>query len=255
MLLALFWTITSPYMNKTSKALHKYRFKETDKLFFTSDTHFGHTKIIGYANRPFDSVEEMDEMLIRNWNETVPEDGIVFHLGDFCFGNNSRWKAVLEQLNGQKYLILGNHDYKNFPPSCDHYFKRVTQQLHIYVDGQEIYLNHHPFLTFGGAYGQAWQLYGHVHSGPRDPGIGLDYGLIFKTFSTQYDVGVDNNNYRPVSYTEVKKIIAERSKLYYAAMAERITQLRQEGVESLPLEDPKRREYCRRVEQLAKIKQ
>lgn len=57
-----------------------------NKLFFTSDTHFFHANIIKYANRPFGSVEEMNEELIRCWNETVPEDGVVYHLGNFSFG-------------------------------------------------------------------------------------------------------------------------------------------------------------------------
>ena len=57
-----------------------------ENLFFTSDTHFFHEGIIRFCNRPFGSVEEMNETLIRNWNEKVPEDGTVFHLGDFAFG-------------------------------------------------------------------------------------------------------------------------------------------------------------------------
>ena len=57
-----------------------------DKVWFTSDTHFWHDNIIRFCNRPFESVVEMNEELIRRWNETVPADGVVFHLGDFSFG-------------------------------------------------------------------------------------------------------------------------------------------------------------------------
>lgn len=84
-----------------------------ENLFFTSDTHFFHEGIIKFCNRPFESVEEMNETLIRNWNETVPEDGTVFHLGDFAFGGWREWMSAYNRLNGKIYLILGNHDMKN----------------------------------------------------------------------------------------------------------------------------------------------
>lgn len=88
-----------------------YRFPSGGKIFFTSDTHFCHKNIISYAGRPFFSTEEMDKALIENWNSVVPEDGIVFHLGDFCFGGNTQWKTIRKKLNGKIYLILGNHEY------------------------------------------------------------------------------------------------------------------------------------------------
>ena len=65
--------------------LVKYKFSSNDKLFFTSDTHFGHTNILKYCNRPFTNIQEHDEEIVKRWNEVVPEDGIVFHLGDIGF--------------------------------------------------------------------------------------------------------------------------------------------------------------------------
>lgn len=72
-----------------------------ENLFFTSDTHFYHESIIRFCNRPFETVEEMNETLIQNWNDTVPADGIVFHLGDFAFGGSKEWNGILDRLNGQ----------------------------------------------------------------------------------------------------------------------------------------------------------
>ena len=57
-----------------------------DRLFFTSDTHFNHTNILQYCNRPFKIVDQMNETIITNWNNVVEPDDIVFHLGDFCLG-------------------------------------------------------------------------------------------------------------------------------------------------------------------------
>ena len=180
-----------------------------ENLFFTSDTHFYHEAIIKFCNRPFESVEEMNETLIRNWNETVPEDGTVFHLGDFAFGGWKEWMSVYNRLNGKIYLVLGNHDIKNAKQGFMDRFEHVSQQMSISVDGQKIILNHNPFLCYGGAYNGAWQLFGHVHSGPRSK-TGKGIPRLGMLFPTQYDVGVDNNEFRPVAFEELKTIIQKR---------------------------------------------
>ena len=179
---------------------------EPDNIWFTSDTHFYHENIIHFCNRPFKDVAEMNETLVRNWNETVPEDGIVFHLGDFCLGGSKYWNDILYRLNGKIYLILGNHDMKNIRQGFMKRFEYVTQQMTICVGGQSIILNHNPFLCYGGAYRDVWQLFGHVHSGPLSK-TGLDHPRLNMLFPLQYDVGVDNNNFRPVSFAEVRRII------------------------------------------------
>jgi calcineurin-like phosphoesterase family protein len=79
------------------------------QIFLTSDSHFGHFNVIKYCNRPFTTVEEMNEALIANWNAVVGQEDIVFHLGDFSF--HERYvEEFLSRLNGYKFLILGNHD-------------------------------------------------------------------------------------------------------------------------------------------------
>jgi calcineurin-like phosphoesterase family protein len=83
-------------------------------VFFTSDTHFNHTNIIRYCQRPFNDVAEMNETLIGNWNQTVGNEDIVFHLGDFCIGSAAEWSQILDRLNGKIYLILGKHDYRQW---------------------------------------------------------------------------------------------------------------------------------------------
>ena len=179
-----------------------YKF-EPEKVYFTSDTHFGHENIIRYCNRPFRNAEEMNAGLIRRWRETVPEDGIVFHLGDFAHGNARLWNDILSALPGRKYLILGNHDMKALRQGYMGRFELVAQQMTIRVGGQAIVLNHNPFLCYGGSYRDVWQLFGHVHSGPASH-TGLDHPRLKMLFPLQYDVGVDNNDFRPISFTEVR---------------------------------------------------
>lgn len=188
-----------------------YKF-DGSKVFFTSDTHFTHANIIRFCSRPFKNVEEMDETMIANWNRVVGENDIVFHLGDFCMGGSAKWTNLLNRLNGKIYLIIGNHDMKNLKQSCSDRFEKVAMQMYIEVDKQKIYLNHCPFLCYGGAYRDTWQLFGHVHTNKNNTGI--DASRLKMLFPTQYDVGVDNNNFTPVSFEQVKAIIQKQVEQY-----------------------------------------
>ena len=180
-----------------------------DKVFFTADTHFGDQALIKFCGRPFKDAEEMDKELIRRWNETVPEDGIVFHLGDFASGNAARWCEILEELHGTIHLVVGNHDVDSAKKDALKNFSSVRKQRLIEIDGQKIYLNHYPYLCYGGAYSGIWQLFGHVHSGPGR-NTGIDYPRLKTLFPVQYDVGMDNNDFRPVSFNELRSKIDER---------------------------------------------
>ena len=179
---------------------------DPDKVWFTSDTHFCHENIMKFCSRPFKDIGEMNHELVRRWNETVPPDGVVFHLGDFAFASPGEWNDILGRLNGQIYLILGNHDFKQIKQGFMRRFAHVTQQMTIRVGGQSIVLNHNPFLCYAGSYNNVWQLFGHVHSGPASH-CGLDHPRLNMLFPLQYDVGVDNNDFRPVSFKEVKERI------------------------------------------------
>ena len=184
-----------------------FKFKDGSKIFFTSDTHWGHNSIIKFCDRPFKNIEEMNEKLIENWNKKVPKDGLVFHLGDFAWGGGyNEWKNVRERLNGDIILIKGNHDLKNLSEKAEkELFKHSTWQMFIEVEGRKILLNHYPFLCYAGIYRNpkdlVYSLYGHVHSGPGKKG--LDIPRLVHTYPTQYDVGVDNNNYEPISWAEL----------------------------------------------------
>ena len=81
-------------------------------------------------------------------------------------------------------------------------------QMYIEVDKQKIYLNHCPFLCYGGSYDDTWQLFGHVHT--RRNNTGKDASRLSMLLPTQYDVGVDNNEFTPVSFTQMKAIIEKQ---------------------------------------------
>lgn len=193
------------------------KYKDGSKIFLTSDSHFGHQAIIKYCDRPFKDVEEMNYKLIENWNKKVPQDGLVFHLGDFAWGGYEFWKRIREQLNGKIILIRGNHDEKNCTPTAEQeLFEQVSYQMKIEVEGRKIYLNHYPFLCYAGVYrdpkGLVYALHGHVHLSKDNP-KGLDIERVLKyEYPTQYDVGVDFNDYSPISWLDLNYKIQKQIK-------------------------------------------
>lgn len=183
-------------------------------VFFTSDTHFGHSKIIEYCKRPFSSIEEHDNALIQNWNSVVGQDDTVFHLGDFAYGNSQFIANTIKQLNGNIILVKGNHDLRNINPTLYNIFSDVVYQARILIDKQTVYLNHFPFLCFEhgdiNLYKNNYsiQLFGHVHSGPLTSSE--DVNRLNILLPTQYDVGVDNNNFTPISWVDVRDKIKQQ---------------------------------------------
>ena len=183
---------------------------DCNKVFFFFFCHFDHANIIKYCNRPFESADEMNRQLILNWNKVVQWDDTVFILGDFCFGQKTRWEKILPQLNGYKYLVLGNHDKLKYIP--ENGFEAVERQMMITITGdeecnnQQLFMSHYPMITWDGSHRGSWQLYGHIHTekGKKTP-------FEDKLVPNQYDVGVDNNDYTPVSWQQLREIITKRN--------------------------------------------
>ena len=176
----------------------KYTIEEAKHVWVTSDTHFNHANIIKYCNRPFSSVEEMNETIIANWNKVVSQGDTVYHLGDFALGDKSLIPDILERLNGHIDLIIGNHDNLNIMADLLYYncISNVFWEEVIKVGKKTIILNHFPFgsLPDPATNYPIIQLHGHVHSTPDKP---------WNYFDNQYDVGVDNNNFTPVNLAEL----------------------------------------------------
>lgn len=182
---------------------------ESNKIFFTSDTHFNHANIIKYCKRPFDNVEQMNEELIRRWNEVVRPEDTVYHLGDLGFfdyrvPDKYSLLNIMKRLNGKVYLILGNHDNFNHILKHKFLFSGISNAGHIYIDRKKVYMNHFPYLCFDGSESRkSIQLFGHVHSGPKAEEAYDILRLKHLYVKSQYDVGVDNNNYTPISFEEI----------------------------------------------------
>lgn len=101
------------------------------------------SNIIRFDNRPWSTVEEMDQALINNWNSVVTVADTVYICGDFCWQKEDRWIEILEQLNGNKQLIKGNHDIKSPSAKLKKYFQDIKEYKEITDDGRHVILCHY----------------------------------------------------------------------------------------------------------------
>lgn len=188
-------------------------------VFFTSDTHFGHARIIELCDRPFKDVSHMNAEIIRRWNSVVDSDDIVFHLGDVALGPIDESLSLVSQLNGYKILVNGNHDrpFMKFGKAAfDEWLERYGEVFQeVIVGNLQIPLNEHMvtlshFPHSGDSHGEEryreWRpadegviIHGHTHSDER----------LSRTLNgnLQIHVGQDAWNFTPVSKEVILGII------------------------------------------------
>lgn len=185
------------------------------KMWFTSDLHLGHININRLANRPFTSVEELNETLIERWNARVGVDDLVIIVGDICMGKIAESLALVQRLNGDKHLVPGNHDrvwpgnkpemVSKFEPAYAMVGLTVVRpQITVHFGGRKWRVCHFP--AFGDSHGEdrytEWRpiddgqllIHGHTHSQERIRG-------------NQIHVGVDAWDFAPVSAEEIVELV------------------------------------------------
>ena len=161
-----------------------------DNDFITSDSHWFHKKIIEYCNRPFSSIEEMNEVLIQRWNEVVKPKDTVYHLGDFIWSSSIiKIKEICDRLNGKKILIFGNHDDKKqlLNSGC---FSQCFSYYDFKFKDKFIVLSHYPMEVWNKKHHGAVHFHGHCH------------GTLERIIPNRFDAGVDSHNYYPISLEE-----------------------------------------------------
>jgi calcineurin-like phosphoesterase family protein len=190
-------------------------------IFYTADTHFGHEAIIRHCNRPFATVEEMDEALIEKWNSVVTKRDIVYHLGDVGLGNDTYTLECVSRLNGRKRLISGNHDSVHprhrKAPARQRQWMNVFESVNTIdmhrIGDREVMLSHFPYAgdhTEEDRMSQwrprnefRWLLHGHIHT-----------NWVFQ--GGQYNVGVDVHDFAPISVDYVKEMFKLHEELMAA---------------------------------------
>jgi calcineurin-like phosphoesterase family protein len=177
-------------------------------IFFSADTHMGHTNVIKYARRPFKHIDEMNEVIIKNWNSVVSKDDQVYFLGDFAFAKPEKAISFLTRMNGEKFLIQGNHDRELVENEqfCNQF--TWVKQLHTIEvpdtshpkNVRPVVLCHYAMRTWDRSHYGAYQLYGHSHNSLED----------LKTHLS-IDVGVDAHNFYPISFDRVTEIMKSKT--------------------------------------------
>ena len=155
------------------------------RVWFSSDLHLGHDNVIKLSKRPFNSIEEMDETLIHNWNELVKPEDVAYILGDFAWRDVGKYAS---RLHGNINLVLGNHDKRS---QCEGHFCSVHDVMRAKVNGRFIFLSHFSHRVWDKSHYNSWHLFGHNH-GRLPP------------FGKSFDVGVDAHFYQPISFEQVE---------------------------------------------------
>lgn len=169
------------------------------KTLFIADPHFGHANIMRHSKRNFTSVEEMDEVMIKNWNSVVSNDDHIWILGDFCYKSGRSPLDYLKALNGAKHFIVGNHDSHllNQTP-CRRLLESIDQIKSIEVDKKRIILCHYPMVEWEGYFRGALHFYGHIHNNVEN-----DAYKIMKHVKGAYNAGADILGLMPRTASEV----------------------------------------------------
>jgi calcineurin-like phosphoesterase family protein len=176
-----------------------------NNIWFTADTHFLHENIVKHSKRPFSGEEDMQQQLIARWNATVAPGDTVYHLGDFAlsYGRETAQEIddILAQLNGQKILIVGNHDRKEVIKNPRWAVVHRMHEIKLDLGGvhkQRIVMCHYPIVSWNQMHRGAWMLHGHCHGN-----LAPQEGRII-------DVGVDCFDFTPVGIDQLRSILEPR---------------------------------------------
>lgn len=155
----------------------------SNKIFYISDAHISHRKVIDMDERPFRTIEEHDEAILNNWNSVVGKNDLVCTLGDMHWGKSDEVYEFVKQLNGRKMVIRGNHTLKKFPSKLCNLFEDVCDYKEIKDNGRRVILSHYPILFYRGDYDpNTFHLFGHVHET-----IENDFVNHFKQYIKEHD--------------------------------------------------------------------
>lgn len=166
--------------------------------YYIADMHLGHWNILRYDPRPFQSINEMNRVLMDNWNRKVRGDDDVYILGDFSYRSETDPVWYLEQLKGIKHLIQGNHDghlIRN--EKAMRHIVSVDKMLHVKDGKDHIVLCHFPIAQWNGFSHGSWHIYGHIHG---------KEGSVSRFMQSQkraLNAGCMLNGYEPVTFAEL----------------------------------------------------
>ena len=161
--------------------------------YFISDSHFGHKNIIKYCNRPWSTVEEMNEGMIQKWNSVVGIDDNVFVVGDMFLCDEVKSQDIISRLNGYKVLVAGNHDGRESKMLKIGFNEYHRELCYSFRDNTHALMKHYPQpdkITLEEGYD--YLIHGHIHNPPHRDGLKIN-------------VAADLLNFVPVNSEEILK--------------------------------------------------
>ena len=171
-------------------------------VFFTADTHFGHANVIKHCNRPYATLDEMNEALIANWNARVHKNDHVYIAGDLAWRGNVNYAiSIVSRLKGLKHLAIGNHD-KDFLKKAEYrnLFVEIDQILFAGLDQGKTIICHYPMLSWNGSCRGAWHVFGHMHNNLTRESIAYN---ALRNMDKALNAGVDICQFMPVTFQEL----------------------------------------------------
>ena len=140
------------------------------KTYITSDLHFGHKNIMSFCPvsraRFRNDVDYMNEAMVKEWNDLIEPEDLVYILGDVAFLPAQKAAETVNRLNGTKILVEGNHDRKALnDPTFRRCFKEVHKYLDINYNGTKVVMFHYPILEWDQMHRGAVHFHGHLHGG------------------------------------------------------------------------------------------
>lgn len=167
-------------------------------IYYTSDLHLGHVNVLKYDNRPFATIEEMNQAIIDKWNEKVKEEDHIYIIGDFAYRTAVDPSYYLKQLKGKKHLIRGNHDKVTLESkSAYKYLESIEGIEHIKDGSRNVILCHFPIAEWNAMKRGSYHIHGHIHGRMDDT---------FRFMSTRdraLNAGCMINGYEPVTIDEL----------------------------------------------------
>ena len=181
-----------------------------ENLFFTSDLHIFHNKILEYDNRPFHNIDEMHNTLIENWNQKVNQNSIIYYLGDLSFSNFDNTKDFVSKLNGKIYYIMGNHDRKKDLIKLNRFEEIYEYGTEVWIkdekENHHVIMSHYPIYSWNRKHHNSIMLHGHCHHSLDDTDFHKENRIL--------DVGCNGHNYFPISFGEVLELINAKNLKY-----------------------------------------
>ena len=150
-------------------------------IYYIADTHFGHENVRSFDRRPFPDTAQMEQTLIQNWGACVTEGDTVYVLGDAFWKNEENSIRIMQQLNGHKHLIQGNHD--RVKGKLRLYWESIEQYAEVNDENRLVILSHYPIPFYKNQHYGAAMLYGHVHNT-------REWELVEKWKKAQWELGI-----------------------------------------------------------------